>query len=170
MWAGGRRGSLIKLSQILELHTPLVGLHTVAKVDFLSKMIGAKINLWILNYLWCQFCNSINCDLRGMHCYKGCVNVRNTFRFRKMISAVLLLLPKIYFYEQHNFGVKIQKKIDDKVEGIHTLILAQKFKQVDLQVFIKAQFPQCVSWWILEMFTITKHWHDERRTLCLKTN
>ena len=45
MWAGGRRGSLIKLSQILELHTPLVGLHTVAKVDFLSKMIGAKINL-----------------------------------------------------------------------------------------------------------------------------
>ena len=45
MWACGRSGSLIKLSQILELHTPLVGLHMVTKVDFLSKMIGAKINL-----------------------------------------------------------------------------------------------------------------------------
>ena len=101
-----------------------------------------------------------------------------------MISAAprstifLLLPPKIYFYEKHNFGVKIQKKIDEKVEDIHTLlllghawkfryfkiyfirfihalILAQKFTQVDLQVFqvfIKAQFTQQVLWWILKLF------------------
>ena len=33
---------LIKLSQIPLLHTPLVGLHTEAKVDFLSKIIWGK--------------------------------------------------------------------------------------------------------------------------------